>query len=397
MCRPEYFDVVYQINPWMDVSVPVDTTRAVAQWERLRETYLEHGHTVHLIEPEPGLPDMVYAANGGVVVNGVALAPRFLHRERRAEGPAYGRWFAAAARAGLLGPGGVCLGQAAEVNEGEGDLLLAGRYLLAGTGFRTSRAAHRELDARLGLARDGIRVVSLDLVDPRYYHLDTALAVLDVPAAVPAGGVVPADLLVPAGGAVPGGAVPGGAMPDGAVPGGAVPGGGDGAAPGGAVPGGAVPGGGDGAAPGGAVPGGAVPGGGDGAAPGPLVAYLPEAFSPESREMLRDLFPDAIVADPGDAAVLGLNAVSDGLHVYLDARATGMHARLRERGFEPVGIEIDELAKGGGGVKCCTLVIRPSDGRPGPTRSASTQFALTQPAPSAPVPRTSDPALPDHP
>ncbi|QAY69448.1 dimethylargininase [Xylanimonas protaetiae] len=274
MCPPTYFDVVYAINPWMDLGVPVDTARAVAQWEALRATYERHGHTVHVVEPEPGLPDMVYAANGGLVVGGRALAPRFLHPERHAEGPAYARWFDAAARAGVLGADGVSLGQAEELNEGEGDILLVGDLLLAGTGFRTSRAAHAELDRRLRLAEQGITVVSLELVDPRYYHLDTALTVLDAAAG--------------------------------------------------------------------------------------LVAYLPEAFSRESLDTLRDLFPDAILADPDDAAALGLNAVSDGRHVYLNAAATGMHAKLRERGFEPVPVEIDEILKGGGSVKCCTLVLRPS-------------------------------------
>ena len=70
MCRPTYFTVSYEINPWMDRARPVDTALAVSQWERLRDVYLDLGHQVDLIEPEPGLPDMVYAANGGIVVGG---------------------------------------------------------------------------------------------------------------------------------------------------------------------------------------------------------------------------------------------------------------------------------------------------------------------------------------
>jgi len=264
MCPPTYFDVVYEINPWMDLGVPVDAGRALAQWEHLRATYEAHGHHVEVIDPVPGLPDMVYAANGGVVLGGRALAARFTYPERRPEGTAYATWFAGA------GDGIVSLGQAAEQNEGEGDLLLAGDVMLAGTGFRTSRAAHAEVAALLG-----VEVVTLELVDPRYYHLDTALTVLD-------GG------------------------------------------------------------------------------PSPLVAYLPEAFSPASQAVLAERYPDAILATPEDAAVLGLNAVSDGRHVFLTDRATGMHARLRERGFEPVGVDLSELLKGGGSVKCCTLELRPA-------------------------------------
>ena len=70
MCPPTYFTVDYSINPWMDPRVPVDTARAVRQWERLRQTYRLLGHTIHLIDPVPGLPDMVFAANGGTVIGG---------------------------------------------------------------------------------------------------------------------------------------------------------------------------------------------------------------------------------------------------------------------------------------------------------------------------------------
>ncbi|MFE6967876.1 dimethylargininase [Isoptericola sp. NPDC057653] len=276
MCPPTYFDVVYEINPWMDLSVPVDTGRALAQWEHLRATYEAYGHRVDVIEAVPGLPDMVYAANGGVMVGGRALAARFTYPERRPEGVAYEKWFAGA------GDGVTSLGQAAEQNEGEGDLLLAGDVMLAGTGFRTSRTAHAEVAALLG-----VEVVTLELVDPRYYHLDTALAVLDA-----------------------------------------------------------------------------------GAAPA-TIAYLPEAFTPASRAVLAERYPDAILATPEDAAVLGLNAVSDGRHVFLTDRATGMHARLRERGFEPVGVDLSELLKGGGSVKCCTLELRPAPATPAPTTTTN--------------------------
>ena len=67
MCPPEYFTVAYAINPWMDVSRPIDTALAWQQWEALRRTYLDLGHTVQVIAPVPGLPDMVFAANGGPI------------------------------------------------------------------------------------------------------------------------------------------------------------------------------------------------------------------------------------------------------------------------------------------------------------------------------------------
>ena len=166
LCRPEHFAVTYAINPWMDPSAPVDTALAVAQWERLREAYVALGHRVDLIDPVEGLPDMVFAANGGTVVDGRALAASFVFAERRPEGAAYARWLEEAG----FGP----VTATTATNEGEGDLLVVGDLLLAGTGFRTDRSAHVEAQELFGLP-----TVSLQLVDPRYYHLDTALAVLD--------------------------------------------------------------------------------------------------------------------------------------------------------------------------------------------------------------------------
>jgi N-dimethylarginine dimethylaminohydrolase len=88
------------------------------------------------------------------------------------------------------------------------------------------------------------------------------------------------------------------------------------------------------------------------------IAYLPSAFSPGSQAVLRRLFPDAVLATPDDAAVLGLNAVSDGHTVVLPVQATALHAALRERGYETIGVDVSELRKAGGGPKCCTLEVR---------------------------------------
>ena len=164
MCRPTYFSVDYAINPWMDPTAPVDVDRAVEQWTNLRDTYRALGHTVDEIEPIPGLPDMVFAANGATVVDGLAYGAQFAFPERVAEGPAYLDWLAGH---------GFAPHEAKEINEGEGDLLLAGRFVLAGTGFRTALDAHGEVQELFGRP-----VITLQLVDPRFYHLDTALTVL---------------------------------------------------------------------------------------------------------------------------------------------------------------------------------------------------------------------------
>ncbi|MER6298019.1 dimethylargininase [Kitasatospora sp. NPDC001539] len=259
LCPPVHFSVDYAINPWMDPGRPVDRTAALHQWTHLCTVLRRLGHQVELIDPQPGLPDMVYTANGATVVQGRALVARFRHRERAPEAEAHRRWFAAA--------GYHPVRTAGLVNEGEGDLLLAGSRILAATGFRTSREAHREAGRFLGR-----EVVTLTLVDPRFYHLDTALAVLD----------------------------------------------------------------------------------------DDLIMYYPPAFSAESRRVLRRLYPNALLATEDDAAVLGLNAVSDGRHVVLPAAAHGLATRLRAEGYVPVPVHLPELLKGGGGPKCCTLELRPA-------------------------------------
>lgn len=165
MCRPEHFTVSYRINPWMHPEDPTDTGKSLAQWQTLYDLYLELGYDVHLIDPVEGLPDMVYAANGGFVLDGIAYGARFQYPERGPEGPAYMEWFAA---------NGFEVREPVSTNEGEGDFLLVGDTIFAGTGFRSDAASHDEL--RRIYDRE---VVTLKLIDPSFYHLDTAFAVLD--------------------------------------------------------------------------------------------------------------------------------------------------------------------------------------------------------------------------
>lgn len=199
---------------------------------------------------------MVYAANGGLVLDGTVVGARFRHPQRRGEEELYLHRLERLAPRGSHRP--------ACYNEGEGDFLSVGGLILAGTGFRTEPAAHAEV-ARI--LRRPVR--SLVLVDPRFYHLDTALCVL-----------------------------------------------------------------------------------GD-----DLIAYLPSAFDEASRTWLERRFPTAIRVGEPDALVFGLNAVSDGLHVVMSVEAEDFAGQLRERGFEPIGLEFDEIRRGGGAIKCATLSV----------------------------------------
>jgi N-dimethylarginine dimethylaminohydrolase len=165
MCPPRYFTVADETNVWMDPDQPVDTERAMEQWVALKDTYVCLGHTVQLIEPLPGLPDMVFTANSGTVVDGRVMGARFRFPQRAPEADFFRRWFIANGYTSVVMP--------EHTNEGEGDFVWTGSVLLAGTGFRTDPRAHRETHEALG-----VPVVPLQLVDPRYYHLDAALFVL---------------------------------------------------------------------------------------------------------------------------------------------------------------------------------------------------------------------------
>ncbi|WP_020499698.1 dimethylargininase [Sciscionella marina] len=166
MCPPEFFTVEYSINPWMDPTAGVDTELAMRQWTRLADTYERLGHHVHRILPQPGLPDMVFAANSGTVIGGKVLGSRFRAPQRAAEAEHFRRWFLENGYTDVVMP--------TAVNEAEGDFAWTGSLLLAGTGFRTDERAHGEAQEVLG-----VPIVSLRLIDPSYYHLDTALFVLN--------------------------------------------------------------------------------------------------------------------------------------------------------------------------------------------------------------------------
>ncbi|BCJ72212.1 hypothetical protein CS0771_17560 [Catellatospora sp. IY07-71] len=261
MCAPEHFVVEYAINPWMDTTAPVDTALAVKQWDALRQTMVDLGHTVHVLTPQAGLPDMVFSANGAFVVDGVAYGAKFRYPQRADEAAAHRAFYEAGSAYRFVAP--------TQINEGEGDFAYVpnahGGLALAGYGFRTEPAAHAEAEEALGRP-----VVSLKLTDPRFYHLDVALTVLD----------------------------------------------------------------------------------------DENIAYYPGAFSEASQKIIAQLFPDAVIADEADALAFALNLVSDGRNVVINTESAAFAAKLTAAGYHPVMVDLAELKKGGGSVKCCIAELR---------------------------------------
>ena len=256
MCPPTHFALEYAINPWMTAGAAVDSSRATAQWERLVSAYERLGHSVSRADPVASLPDLVFAANSALVIGDRVFLSRFRYPEREPEADLY--------LAHLRGMGAFEVRRSTFTCEGEGDLTPVGETILAGFGFRTDIRAHAEVAEFFGR-----EVLSLELVDPRYYHLDTALFALDAA----------------------------------------------------------------------------------------NVAYFPDAFSPAAQSVLEERFPNALIAAADDAAVLGLNAMSDGRTVVINREAERLAAAVAERGYRVVPVDLGELRKSGGGPKCCTLEL----------------------------------------
>ena len=168
MCSPDLYEVNYVINPWMEGNVHASSKKeAAAQWEQLHSAISRFAR-VELVQPQPGSPDMVFTANAGLVRHGIVALSRFLHPERQGEEPHFGKWFGDSGFAVREMPRGTPF-------EGEGDALFEwdGSRLWAGHGVRTLQSTHRWL-----MDIWNIEVISLRLVDRRFYHLDTCFCPL---------------------------------------------------------------------------------------------------------------------------------------------------------------------------------------------------------------------------
>ncbi|NMG05938.1 TIGR00300 family protein [Brasilonema sp. UFV-L1] len=168
MCPPNHYDVDYVINPWMEGNIHKSSQeRAVEQWDKLHHVLKEHA-IVDIVPAQKGWPDMVFTANAGLVLGKTVVLSRFLHKERQGEEPYFKQWFEENGYTVHELPKDLPF-------EGAGDALLdrEGRWLWAGYGFRTELDSHPYLAKWLD-----IEVLSLRLIDERFYHLDTCFCPL---------------------------------------------------------------------------------------------------------------------------------------------------------------------------------------------------------------------------
>jgi N-dimethylarginine dimethylaminohydrolase len=169
MCPPDFYDIEYEINPWMHKELNVDRVLAMKQWEALKACVESCGAKVKIIKPEKGWPDMVFTANAALLYKNKAYLSDFKYKERKGEVKHFKKWFKNA---------GYKIVESAKESpnfEGAGDaLFLNEKLLFAGYGFRTDASAY---DTIAGM---GDFVVELcELVDPNFYHIDTCFCPLN--------------------------------------------------------------------------------------------------------------------------------------------------------------------------------------------------------------------------
>lgn len=90
-----------------------------------------------------------------------------------------------------------------------------------------------------------------------------------------------------------------------------------------------------------------------------LIAWCPEAFTPESQAKIRALSAIDKIEVSYDEATKGFacNLVSTGQTVVMSANAPQLQKALEDKGLKVVTPQITELAKGGGYIRCTTLTL----------------------------------------
>ena len=161
MCPPQHYAIHYEINPWMSRQRQADPASALQQWEALQQILEQCGAKISLLQPQAGLPDLVFTANAALIYQRTAHLARFRHPQRQGEEVLDAQWFEQHAYEVQQLPPQLYF-------EGAGDALFCGETLFAGYRIRSDAAAHQHLARVIGC-----RVIPLELIDAYYYHLDT--------------------------------------------------------------------------------------------------------------------------------------------------------------------------------------------------------------------------------
>lgn len=166
MCNPLHYSISYTINPWMKVGSE-NKNIAQMQWQKLCQTYFDLGIKVNLIDQQPNIPDMVFSTDQGIVKGKKVIISNFRFKERKGERKPYLEWFTSHGYELIFIPEKAYF-------EGNGECLFFGQKLLIGIGFRANMLTCKYLKKTLA-----VEVIPLELINPFFYHLDTALFVLN--------------------------------------------------------------------------------------------------------------------------------------------------------------------------------------------------------------------------
>lgn len=260
VCPPDYFSIEYEINPWMRLSNRVNPERARLQWHTLmRVLEQDVGAVLERMSPAPGLPDMVFTANAGIVFGKRAVPSRFRHPERQREERYFEAWFREHGYEVIALDSHLYF-------EGEGDLLGFPDLWFGGYRQRSDIRSYIRLSEIFGR-----EIIPLELIDPRFYHLDTCFCPLS----------------------------------------------------------------------------------------GGELLYYPPAFDRYAQIVIAERIDKdrRLVVPDSDALRFACNAVCIGPHVVLPSGCSETERMLKERGYEPHPVTLDEFMKAGGSAKCLTLFL----------------------------------------
>lgn len=176
LCKPEFYAINYQINPWMDIKNGVSKDKVVEQWSSLESKIKELGANVKLIKEQSGLPDMVFTANAGLILkNGNVFISHFKYPERSSEEYFFQEWF--------TNPNNYnrsyCILSTFYNFEGAGDALYLGNTLIGGYGFRSDLSFYSYIETHIKKHCPDEKLITVKLIDPYFYHLDTCFCPLE--------------------------------------------------------------------------------------------------------------------------------------------------------------------------------------------------------------------------
>jgi len=175
MCPPNYFDITYEINPWMNLGIKAEPCKSLNQWQNLYNKLRDLDVQVELIKPQVGLPDLVFI-DAGFLYKNIFIPSNFKFLERQGESQHFENWF------GQNGYKIIKLDTKYKF-EGHGDNLWAGsNKVFVGYGFRSYKESFiqiKELIAKHSKENVDFEIIPVRLVDSRFYHLDTCFCPLN--------------------------------------------------------------------------------------------------------------------------------------------------------------------------------------------------------------------------